>query len=138
MFSSHIYKRVAVSKAVGLGLGLCYAVAFAGLGDAGWRLSLGLILWAVILGALVGLAEPLSRIPGLALTLPAWLRGAWIGIWMGLLLIVLAYDPLKESIARMPWLGDIFHAPWWALIDAAVVGLLTDLIATRMAGPPDR
>ena len=128
-------KRIALSKLLGLGFGLVFAWWLAQMTAAPVTLIWGVALWLITLGAMIGILGFCTRLPLFGFALPVWLRGAWCGLWMGIVMVLLAYGPLSAAIDQMTWLPSMFHSPWWALVDMAIIGAVIDLIATRITGP---
>ncbi len=128
-------KRVAISKFLGIGFGLIFAWWLAQMATAPTTLVWGVALWILTLGALIGIIGFYTTIPFFGFALPVWLRGAWCGLWMGIVMVLMAYGQLSAAIDQMTWLPTMFHSPWWALVDMAIIGAVIDLIATRATGP---
>lgn len=86
------------------------------------------------LGTLIGLGGFCNRVPIGNIPVPVWLRGAWSGAWLGLLMVLLAHDTLSPVMAAIGWLPGVFHSPWWMILDVAVAGAAIDILATRGVG----
>ena len=128
-------KRVALSKLLGLGFGVIFAWWFAQMTTAPVTLVWGMALLLLTLGALIGILGFYTRIPVFGFALPVWLRGAFCGLWMGVVMVLLAYGPMSTALDQLAWLPAVFNSPWWALADLAIIGALIDLIATKATGP---
>ena len=83
---------------VGLVLGLLGAIGLAvHVPEADPRLYVGLVLWYATLGAIVGVFGVWDRHPVLDFPMPWWVRSTFIGAWMNLVLVLMAYDTLASS-----------------------------------------
>ena len=127
--------RVAIGKIVGLILG---ALIFFGSPALGLELSthfgLGLWLFYIILGALIGLIGIVDHHPIFKFKMPFWLRGAVMGIFMHLMLVLLCYHQMM-AVMELDLVQSMgIQSPFWILIDGAILGILIDWTATRHAG----
>ncbi|WP_090112760.1 hypothetical protein [Limimaricola pyoseonensis] len=127
-------KRVAWAKGLGFGFGLFAPLLLDPAGPGQLMLVWGIVLWSVILGALVGLAAQFDRVPLFDLRLPAGLRGAWIGFWMGLVLFLVAGQGIEALWAGSGWLPQPPPGAVWLLVEATLVGAFIDLLAGGLAG----
>ena len=95
----------------------------------------GVIAWYTTLGAIIGLCGPLDRHPLFpAWRLRWWLRGAVMGAWMNLLLLLLMHEQLAALAQAAASPGSVFGNPSWILAEGALIGLVLDGLATRLAG----
>ncbi len=137
MFSTPVLRRVGSAKMLGLLIGIGAAWSLLAMSSAPVSLAIGVAGWFLTMGAMIGLVGYMNHVPVFDFPLPAWARGAWIGLWMGLVLVLLAFAPLSAAFAEITWLPAAFRSPWWFLVDATIVGLLIDVIVTRLAGVLD-
>ncbi|MGX9854509.1 hypothetical protein ACR03S_03560 [Limimaricola variabilis] len=133
-----LMKRVALAKSLGLMFGLVAPILLTPVSAAETMLVWGIVLWAVILGALVGLAGQFDRVPLIDLRLPSGFRGGWIGLWMGIVLLLVAQQPLGVIWARLEWLPQPGPGVWWLVAEATLLGALIDLAVTAVSDPPIR
>ena len=130
-----LMKRVALAKSLGLLFGLLAPLLLAPASASETMLVWGIVLWAMMLGALVGLIGQFDRVPLFDLHLPLGVRGGWVGLWMGVILLLLAQDGLALIWARSDWLPQPGPGIWWVVIEATLIGALIDLAVTAMIGP---
>ena len=130
-----LMQRVALSKSLGLLFGLLAPMMLTANTGSEIMLVWGVVLWAVLLGALVGLIGVLDRVPLLGTRLPAGVRGGWGGGWMGVILLLVAHDGLTVLWARSEWLPQPGPGVWWIVIEAALSGALIDLAVTAVTDP---
>ena len=133
-----LMKRVALAKSLGLVFGLAAPLLLTPVSAAETMLVWGIVLWSVILGALVGLAGQFDRVPVFNIHLPAGFRGGWIGFWMGLVLLLVAQEPLGVVWARSEWLPQPGPGAWWLIAEATLIGALIDLAVTAVTDPTTR
>ncbi|MEL7117522.1 MAG: hypothetical protein AAGP08_18390 [Pseudomonadota bacterium] len=129
-----VLTRIAVGKALGVLFGGLIAWMLARTGSVAPHIIWGSVAWSLTMGALIGVIGYYNHIPLIERPLPAWLRGAWIGLWMGLVFVLLSFAALKEAVAAYTWLPVVLRTPWVLLIDAAAMGAVIDIFATRVAG----
>ena len=135
MQNPSLLTRVAVGKVLGLVLSVAGLLIFQGmLPELGLRFNIALVLWFVTIGAFVGLMGVFSVYPMLNVPLPWWFRGAWIGGWMNLLLVLLAYDQLSATMTETFGAGSVLDSPWWIVLDGMCFGLAADWLCTRLGG----
>ena len=127
-------KRVALAKLLGFTLGALGYVIFSSTATLSGMFLLGMVGWFVTLGALVGILGFYQSMPFLGIPIPVWLRGAWCGAWMGLLLVLVAYGVLAELTAEIAWLPGLFASPWWLVVEMAFWGAVIDVIVTSAFG----
>ncbi len=135
---SPLVKRVALAKSLGLVLGLLAPATLTTGSTSDLMLVWGIVLWAVVLGALIGLIGAFDRVPVLDIRLPIAFRGGWVGLWMGVILLLVAHDGLETLWARTGWLPQPGPGVWWLLVEAALAGALIDLAVTAVTGPIHR
>lgn len=130
-----LMQRVVLAKSLGLLFGLLAPVMLTTNTVSETMLVWAVVLWAVLLGALVGLIGALDWVPLLGTRLPAGVRGGWVGVWMGVILLLVAHDGLTVLWARSEWLPQPGPGVWWIVIEAALIGALIDLAVTAVTDP---
>jgi len=130
--------RLTLSKFLGLAIGLvaaAYALSY--IPGASLYLAVGLVLWFVFEGVLIGLMGFVTQHPlWKSFKLPAWFRGLWIGMFMHLTLFLLLHD-MVDWVAVVPewiefdWLRDPLVL---VMIEGAILGLLWDSLITAATG----
>lgn len=136
MRMTQLYRRAALSKALGLLVGLGAFWLHTRLSpDSGLGLRLGLVVLYLTLGGIVGIVGFVNRVPVFGLPFrPLW-RGAAMGAWMGLLGALFGGPELGALIAAVPLMPAILASPFWLVIEAALVGALLDVVVSRATGP---
>jgi hypothetical protein len=131
----YILMRLGAAKMVGLVVGL---VAFfmipAVWPEGGMWLRVGVLLWYTTVGAVIGVFGLISHHPMFGFRMTWWFRGLFVGAWFNLVLAFLMRDELE---ILMQQLGGVFgglSSPFWVVLEGAVIGLIIDAIATRIAG----
>jgi len=137
MLYTPVLKRVGYSKVLGAIAGILSAWAFVQWTTAPVSMILGITLAYIMLGALIGLIGFYHQVPLINIHLSPWLRGAWCGAWFGLVMVLLALEPLRLAVNEILWLPEICRSPWWIIADATVAGALIDIVATRLSGVVD-
>lgn len=124
--------RAIVAKGGGAVLGLI-VLAVPAADPADLQFRVGVALWLVALGGIVAVMGLFDHHPLFtALRLPWWVRGPVTGLWMALMLILLA--PERTAALMQSYWGDAFHSAWWALVCGLFWGGVLDFAATRWAG----
>jgi hypothetical protein len=134
MFKSRLFRRGAAAKLLGLGFGVVgfhYYPALFPAGDALMRW--GVLVWYASLGGVIALVGTVEDLP-MGIHPPPALRGAFIGLWFNLLLVLFAHAPLGAIMAGLWGLPGWLTSPWWLLVEGAAVGAVLDLFATLMGG----
>lgn len=97
---------------------------------------LGLWLFYVILGFIIGLAGRMTMHP-LGFPLSFWIRGAWLGAVTHFLMALLAHENisllLQTSMFR--WIG--LSSAYWVVVDGIIIGVIIGYAAKRWAGEGD-
>ncbi len=135
MLHTPFLARMTLAKSLGLGLGLLGVLLVPTETTAQTMLLWGIAGWYLMLGAMVGLVGFVNRLPILDLPVPAFLRGAWCGGWMGLLLVLVAHDGIAGLWAQLSWVPRVFASPWWLIVEMAFWGAVIDMLATSLLGP---
>ncbi|WP_341212732.1 hypothetical protein [uncultured Limimaricola sp.] len=133
-----LMQRVALAKSLGLLFGLLAPALLTTTSPSETMLVWGVVLWAVMLGALVGLIGVFDRVPLFDIRLPLGIRGGWVGLWMGVMLLLVAQDGLEVLWARSDWLPQPGPGVWWIVIEATLIGALIDLAVTAVTGSVER
>ena len=102
--------------------------------DVSLEFRWGLLLFYTFFGVFVGFFGLLDKHPLLDFKMPFWFRGILMGVFMHLLLILLAYDQMNAFMAMDMVQSMGLISPYWALIDGAILGFLMDFVATKHAG----
>ncbi|MHA6345893.1 hypothetical protein [Roseivivax sp. CAU 1761] len=125
-------KTLAVCKTIGLLVGLIAPLTPSPANVTNALLVWGIVLWGVILGATIGLALLAQPVPILK-SLPAGALGGWIGLWMGVMLLLLcgsALEALWELSVPSPFAGI---SVWYVLPEAALAGAFIEVAGQRTA-----
>lgn len=131
-----VRNRIIVGKTIGLTAGVLAVLILPVLGvELELMLSLGLVLFYVILGALTAFMGTMKHHPWLRFPMPWWFRGLFMGLIMHLMLVLLIHDQLAAMLVAMDLWG--MASPWWALIDGAILGLIMAFAETKLAGEGD-
>jgi hypothetical protein len=133
--NTYIIKRVGTAKAIGLLIGLAGFLMIPSIwpSETMW-LRVGLLMWYTTFGAVIGVFGLFNEHPMFHFRLPFWVRGLVFGAWFNLVLAFLMHDKLAVLI---PQLGGPFaglKSPFWIVLEGAILGVLIDGIATRVAG----
>jgi hypothetical protein len=127
--------RSAVAKSLGLAIGLLAFFAIPSvLPGATLPFRLGIAALFLTLGGIVGLVGFIERIPLFGWKLSPLARGAAMGVWMGLLAALLAWDTLTALLAGLWGLPDWLTSPLWIMVDCGIAGALIDVFATAVIG----
>ena len=121
----------------------CFAVLENTLGD--WFIPLGArILFAMTLmiyylnSAATKLGEGVfgvfARHPILNMSLPWYFRGALIGGWMNLLLVLFAYDQFVQLTDSWNHAYGLYISPYWLILEGVIIGMMMDYLLTRWFG----
>jgi len=126
-------KRIVYGKTIGFIIGL---LAFVFLPmfwpEVSWQMRWGMLFLYTFIGATVGVFGVFVYHPVLRMRMPAWFRGTLIGGSLMLTVVLIAY-PVFEALMES---ATIFTglSPYWMILDAAIAGLIIDLIATKKVG----
>lgn len=130
-----LFTRVIVGKITGFAIGLAGFVLLPYfIADVGWQLRWGVLLWYTTLGAVIGVFGVFARHPVLNFPLPWWFRAPLVGGWMNFVLTFFAWNEMKAALTAMFGAGSILEAPFWFVLEGAVVGLIIGYAATRVGG----
>ena len=133
--NSYILKRIGSAKIIGLAIGL---IAFFMMPsfwpEVGMKLRVGVLLWYTTVGAVIGMFGLIDRHPMFNCRMTYWFRGPVVGIWFNLVLAFLMYDKLSLLMQQLGGSFGGISSPFWIVPEGAVLGLIIDTIATKIAG----
>lgn len=128
-----VKNRVLIGKTIGLIAGLSVFLILPLMGvSLDLKLGLGLVLFYIFTGALIGFYGMFERHPIFDFKMPWYFRGAVVGLIMHTMLVLLTYDQILALTNQMDILG--ITCPWWALIDGIILGLVMAFAETKWAG----
>ncbi|PID69996.1 hypothetical protein CSB37_04015 [bacterium DOLZORAL124_38_8] len=132
-----VTKRVAIGKIIGLVFAGLFLAFFA---YAGLEISVrnnfvwGVLLLFMLMGALTGFMGQVTKHPLFKFAQPWWFRGAVIGGFCMLILVLLAYDsflPVMQT-SFVAWTG--LESPFWSVLDGMFIGMVMEYFETRFGG----
>ncbi len=126
--------RIAVGKSVGFIFGLIAFFALPMMGEPDLMFRLGLALWLIITGAMIGLMGVVTYHPLLHIPLPWWVRGPLIGMSTMLTLWLVAHERIDAIVINMFGPDTILSSGAWIIADGLVIGLVMAWLATLLAG----
>ncbi|WP_343563995.1 hypothetical protein [Kiloniella sp. b19] len=130
-----IIRRIVVGKSVGLVFG---AMAYASLSylfaNPDELLGIGLILWYVTLGGVIGISGVFNQHAILVSPIPWWFRAPVIGGWMNFVLTFFTYQQMEAVLVSLFGIESKLSNPFWFVMEGAVVGLLIGFCATKAGG----
>ena len=132
---SYILKRIGSAKLIGMIIGLVgfFLVPSIWPGESMW-LRAGVLLWYTTVGVVIGVIGLIDRHPMFHFSMTYWFRGPVVGIWFNLVLVFLMHDKLTVLMTQLGGSFGGFSSPFWIVPEGAVVGLIIDTIATKIAG----
>lgn len=133
--NSYIIKRVGIAKIIGATIGLVgfFMIPLMWPAEGLW-LRIGILLWYATFGAVIGVMGIFDRHPELNCRLPFWIRGPLTGAWLNLVLAFMMHDKLVVLIPQLEGILAGFQSPFWIVPEGALVGLIIDAVATKIAG----
>lgn len=133
--NTYIIKRVGTAKMVGFLIGLIAFLIIPSIwpSESMW-LRVGVLLWYGTFGAFIGIVGLINEHPMFKFRMPFWFRGLVFGAWLNLVLAFLMHDKLAVLIPQLGGALSGLKSPFWIVLEGAVLGLLIDGIATRVAG----
>ena len=66
--------------------------------------------------------------------LPWYFRGALIGGWMNLLLVLFAYDQFVQLTDSWNQAYGLYISPYWLILEGVIIGMGLDYLLTRWFG----
>jgi len=128
-----VFNRIIIGKSIGFVVGGLVFFLLPVFGIAlEVKFGLGLWLFYIMMGAITALMGIMDHHPMLKFKMPFWIRGTIVGLSMHLMLVLLAYDQMAALVIAMDFMG--MQAPWWCLIDGAILGLFMGWAETKFAG----
>lgn len=129
-----VAKRLMVSKTLGAVIGLIAFLMLPSIWvDAPMYLRVGILLWYITFGGMVGLMGLINQHPVWpSIKLPAWFRGPFIGGWLNFVLVFFAYNEMETMLINADMMGMM--SPFWFVLFGAIFGLIIDLAATKVGG----
>lgn len=128
-----VTNRIIIGKLIGFVAGVLTWLILSLMGATlDLKFGLGLVLFYILTGAIIGFMGMFERHPVLKFKTPWWLHGITMGLAMHLILILVSYDQFALMMQEMGIWGMV--SPWWALIDGAILGLIMAFAATKFAG----
>jgi len=127
--------RIAVGKAIGLIIGgLAFFILPLFVADVSMMFRLGLLLWYITFGAIIGVFGVFTYHPILKISMPWWFMSAFIGAWFNFLLALFTYDKLAVMMQEMMGAGAFFQSPFWIAAEGAIIGFVIGFFATKYGG----
>ncbi len=127
--------RVVIGKVTGLFFGLIGFVTLPWFWpEADWLIRLGVLLWYITMGAIIGVFGVFTWHPVFRLPLPWWFRAPLLGAWMNLVLTLFAFDSFQEIMFAMFGKDGILTSPFWFVAEGAVIGFIIGYLATWLGG----
>ena len=131
---SPLASAVAAAKFSGLVFGIiavAVAVIFGTVPE--WNLLLGIVLWYVTAGGIVGMSAGFDHLALYRVQKLWWIRGPLISLFMNLVLTLIAGLAVTEvSIPVQLADGRLGCPVWFVAVDGALAGLITAGIADRV------
>jgi len=130
-----LLNRIKVGKFIGFLAGgiVFFGSPFFGI-DLDTRFGLGLWMFYITLGAMIGFMGMYDHHPMFKFKMPFWFRGIILGVSMHLLLVLLAYDNILQMMNQMDLSSYSMESPYWALLDGAILGYIMAFFTTKYAG----
>lgn len=129
--------RLTVAKLLGFIAGLvCFFLLPKLIPGASLFFLIGMLLWFTLFGAIIGLVGIMDKHPLWDwFKMPFWFRGTYVGAFMNLVIVFLAYDQFAVLMGNYE-LAQTWgmSSPFWFVLDGAILGLLIDWIATKYGG----
>ena len=131
-----LLKRVAIGKTMGFMFGLIGLLSIPYfLPEEGWHFRIGIMFWYMLLGVMVGFMGTWAKHPVLNFRMHPVFRGALIGGFLNLTLVLIAYEKFELIISSMQNTGGFqFQSPYCFIIEGIILGIIIDLVATKYAG----
>lgn len=130
--------RISLSKLLGLAIGIFIAgLALEYVPEFSLYTAGGVILWFTLQGAIIGMAGIFTKHPVLkSFPLPAWFRGAMLGLGLHLVLGLLLFSQIDFDALPTVWLDYDFvdHIWFWIAFEGLLLGLLWDVLITAVTG----
>jgi hypothetical protein len=134
---SNLYfiKRIGSAKMIGMVFGLVGFFMIPSLWpDQSIWLRIGVLLWYTTFGAMIGIVGMFDHHPLLKFRMPCWFRGLVFGAWLNLVLTFLMHDKLSVLMQQLDGVFGGIRSPFWIVLEGAVLGLVIDAAATKIAG----
>ena len=131
----YFIKRIGTAKMIGMAFGLLgfFMIPYLWPGESMW-LRVGVLLWYTTFGAMIGVVGMFDYHPMLKFRMPFWFRGPVFGAWYNLVLVFLLHDKLSVLLQQAEGAFGGFTNPFWIVPEGAVLGLVIDAAATKIAG----
>ena len=131
----YFIKRIGTAKMIGMAFGLLgfFMIPYLWPGESMW-LRVGVLLWYTTFGAMIGVVGMFDYHPMLKFRMPFWFRGPVFGAWYNLVLAFLLHDKLSVLMQQAEGVFGGFTSPFWIVPEGAVLGLVIDAAATKIAG----
>lgn len=130
-----LVRRIAIGKSIGLLVGVIGFFTLPLISpDSGLMLRWGFLLWYVTLGAIIAIFGIMDRHPFLAMPMPWWINGPFVGGWMNFVLAFFGYDTIARMMLDVFGPGAAVQSPFWIVLEGAVFGLLVGYAAARFGG----
>ena len=125
---------VAAAKGSGLAFGIIVALVAAVYDPMPkWELLLGIVLWYVTIGGIVGVSAGFDHLALYRVQKLWWLRGPMISCSMNLVLVLIAGLTVNEVSFLVELSNGRLSCPlWFVAIDGALAGIITAGITDRV------
>lgn len=100
--------------------------------DMSLRVQFAFFFWYITFGAVIGLVGVFIYHPRVKLKLHWSVRGAMMGGWLNLVLVLFIFDLVADFTDKMT--GGALTTPYWMIGEGMLLGMFIDFLATKFAG----
>ena len=135
MNQQQLIYRIGAGKGLGLVIGILGYISLPYFVDQPCLLTrIGVLLWYPTVGAFIGVFGVFAKHPILNLPMHWYFRGALIGGWMNLLLVLFAYDQFVQLTDSWNHAYGLYISPYWLILEGVIIGMAMDYLLTRWFG----
>lgn len=125
-------KRIAIGKFIGLIIGLIgFFVIPLFSSQPCIMLRIGILLWYITFGAIIGIFGTYNHHPIFKFPLPWYIRSTLIGTWLNFVLVFFAYKEMMQIMLEVFGANSSLASPFWFVLEGAILGLIIDFFATK-------
>lgn len=129
LFKNKVLNRITIWKSIGFVFWIIgFFVMPLVFTEAPLMLRFALFFWYTTLWAVIWIFGIWNNYPMFNITIPYWLRWAFIWAWMNFVLALFMYDIL---IGLMMWTFLEWFSPFWIVIEWLLFWFIVDLVATK-------
>ena len=91
-----------------------------------------ILFWYPSLGGIIGISNVVKTEPIFNLRIHWWQRAPILGAWMNLMVVLFAYEGMREFTMTIHFSNGELSSPFWFVLDGVVIGVIVGYVSTKV------